>query len=204
MKRKKDIQGQASITKFAKPLESKATADEDVSESAAKKSKTSSDNSSSSSSSQNKEQALKTGTEADFAFKPEWVQKYPCIYKVELPLEKRGLYCKVCQKARKGGKWDNEPYRAVREDRITGHLTSEAHIDSVRLTHTQPSLAFAQELNTDEDFFQAWRAKFECIYWLATEEVCVILPRILIPCLCRLQMSSLYLWNNWLSDLECA
>jgi hypothetical protein len=77
-----------------------------------------------------------------YQFKKEWGVKWPFIYKIENPESKRGLYCQICQEARKGGVWDDEPYRSVREAKIVKHVESAKHLESVKLTYGKKELSF--------------------------------------------------------------
>jgi hypothetical protein len=114
---------------------------------------------------------VKTGTEADYDWKdPE--NKYPFIYKVELPVSRRGLFCEICQKGNKGGTWDKEPFKSVRISHVEKHVDSADHKKSVKAAGTQPSLAFGTKArDKDVVIWEALKAKFACLYWLAKEEV---------------------------------
>src|SRR4051794_6884993 len=97
---------QTSIKAFTKTSESGLESDEP----AVKKTKTSdsADEGSSNSSApmDTKETKVESKpkklSEARFEFKAEWKKKWPFIYKLDSPEEKEGLYCEICQSAKKG------------------------------------------------------------------------------------------------------
>jgi len=120
------------------------------------------------------EQAPKTNTEADLPWEksdPEVAPFYEIIYKVEMPVPARGLYCRVCQKAKKGGIWDSAPHRSVRARWADKHCQSKEHKDSLAAISGQGQIGDAVVRDKDEEVFSAWVAKLECIYWLCKEEV---------------------------------
>jgi hypothetical protein len=125
-----------------------------------------------------------TGTEADRSFivPAEDTELLKCIYKVEEPPNRRGLYCETCQAADKGGKWDKEPYISVRLEHAKKHVRGPEHQTSVAALGGQTKLVQGDALlEREEKVFSAWIAKFECAYWLAREEVCAPLLSLFIP-----------------------
>jgi len=88
-----------------------------------------------------------------------------------MPLDRRGLYCEICQKAGKKGTWSTQPARVVRLRNADDHVDSKDHVESVKLTKTQPQLGFGPPASKDREVFSALVAKAECVYWLCKEEV---------------------------------
>ena len=104
-----------------------------------------------------------TGTEADYPWGEEDQEQYPCIFKKEMPIEARGLYCEVCQKAGKGGTWSKQPFRSVRARHAAKHIESEDHKASLRALNTQHSIdaAFGSDVKEkDREVFSALVANF--------------------------------------------
>jgi len=111
------------------------------------------------------------GDESDFVWIDEKNQ-FPFIYQKWMPLLERGLYCSICQKAKKAGHWSKLPYKVVRATKVFEHVNSKDHIASVKATSGQGSLSFGTNVSPqDEAIFQAWITKFDCIYTCCVEEI---------------------------------
>ena len=116
---------------------------------------------------QNSQSAKKTIAEVDFAWTDDDVKACGGIYKIQ----GEGLYCPECQNAKKGGVWDETGYKSVRRDRAQSHLLSTEHARSVSMMGGQLKLRFGDQKDPDVRLYEAWVAKFACIYWLNFEEV---------------------------------
>jgi hypothetical protein len=114
--------------------------------------------------------------EADLTWGHDDAELYPFIEQKWMPISERGLYCRICINGKKTGHWSTVPFRSVRASHVEKHVRSTAHTDSVKMAAGQTTLTFTGGAtkpgqSKDEDIFNAWIAKFDCIYTCATQEV---------------------------------